>query len=175
METRQALSSKTTDDDQHEELVQPHAQRKDDDKTVEHMQPIKDNPDDHFETDSNRTFCSEDDAEQTFDNARYDEENLVQESLSTAALPPPFQGKWYAMEQFLFDFPHLDEFAPSFMDDDSGQFYRLKLGHVPIYLFHWFPKTSCNTWIRCQFSSRGQPDWQHIHNGDILDNLHRQT
>ena len=104
----------------------------------------------------------------------FSNEKIVEELLSSAALPPPFPDKWHAMEHFLFDFPHLEEFAPSFTDNDSGQFYRIKSRHVPVYLFHWFPKTSCNTWIRCQFTSRGQPDWQHVQDVDILNNLHRQ-
>ena len=175
MESRQASLLKFTDSNRQEQQEEPAPSYKnEEDYLAENIQQKRNDHDNQSEQYSNSTFRSEDDADQTFDNARYDEEKTMEELLSSEDLPPPFRSKWHAMEQFLYDFPHLEEFAPSFMDNDSGQFYRLKSRHVPIYLFHWFPSSSCNTWIRCHFSSHGQPDWQHIQDVDILNNLHRQ-
>jgi len=120
---------------------------------------------------SDKTYDSLVDALERINWLRMDWEDDVFLQLSTCVLPDPFPSREHAQTQFDIDYARRETFAPSYMTDEAGVFYRLEITCRPVYLFHWQAGASCETWHVCLFQSRHQPVWQAIHDAASVAHL----
>ena len=111
---------------------------------------------------SDKTFVSLLDALEKIHILRMDWEDDVLLQLRTCLLPDPFLSRKHARSHFDIDYAGCATFAPSYMTDEAGVFYRLEVTIMPVYLFHWQPGASCETWHVCFFQSRAEPAWEAI-------------